>query len=136
MATLLFAALLTVTGKPELASTHGFNTSGMLGTCSVLLFVVLLAHIQLREQFAGSSIVYMEYFYFLMYAVLVAVTANTYLFSMRAAPSATVQAPVSTFFEMVRSRRMTPPGMSIRLSALFNSGKERSIVTGSGCPTV
>ena len=87
VAALLFSALLTVTAKPELVSVHGFNTSGVLGTCSVLFFVVLLAHIQLREQFAGSSIVYMEYFYFLMYALLVVAAANTYLFSMRAIPS-------------------------------------------------
>jgi hypothetical protein len=86
VATLLFSALLTVTAKPDLAETHGFNTSGVLGTCSVLFFVVLLAQIQLRGQFAGSAIVYMEYFYFLMYAVLVVVAANTYIFSMRAAP--------------------------------------------------
>lgn len=86
VAALLFSALLTVTAKPDLANVHGFNTSGVLGTCSVLFFVVLLAHTQLREQFAGSGIVYMEYFYFLMYALLVVVAANTYLFSMRAAP--------------------------------------------------
>lgn len=87
VATLLFSAMLTVTAKPDLSSIHGFNTTGVLGSCSVLFFVVLLAHIQLREQFAGSSIVYMEYFYFLMYVVLVAAAANTYLFSMRAVPS-------------------------------------------------
>jgi hypothetical protein len=45
-----------------------------------------MAHIQLREQYAGSGIVYMEYFYFMMYAVLVLVGVNTYLFSMRAVP--------------------------------------------------
>ena len=86
VAALLFSALLTVTAKTDLAETHGFNTTGVLGTCSVLFFVVLLAHVQLREQFAGSGIVYMEYFYFLMYAMLVVAAANTYLFSMRAAP--------------------------------------------------
>ena len=86
VATLLFSAMLTVTAKSDLAGTHGFNTTAVLGTCSMLFFVVLLAHIQLREQFAGSGIVYMEHFYFMMYAVLVLVGANTYLFSMRAVP--------------------------------------------------
>ncbi len=87
VAALLFSSLLTITAKPKLVEIHGFNTTGVLGTCSVLFFVVLLAHIQLREEFAGSSIVYMEYFYFLMYAMLVAAAANTYLFSMSTAPS-------------------------------------------------
>jgi len=87
VAALLFSALLTITAKSDLANTHGFNTSAVLGTCSVLFFVVLLAHVQLREQFAGSSIVYIEFFYFLMYALLVVAAANTYIFSMKAAPS-------------------------------------------------
>lgn len=87
VASLLFAALLTVTRKPELASAHGFSTSGVLGTCSALFFVVVLAHIQLRDQFAGARVVYLELFYFLMYGMLVAVAVNTYLFSRQAFPS-------------------------------------------------
>lgn len=85
VAALLFGGLLTVSADPDLASRHGLTTSGVIGACSALFFVVLLAHIQLREQFAGTSIVYMECFYFLMYGLLVVASANTYLFSMRAA---------------------------------------------------
>ena len=84
VASLLFAALLTVSQNEKYSSRLGFNTSGFIGACSALFFVVMLAHIQLREQFAGSSIVYIEYFYILMYFLLVAATANTYLFSVRA----------------------------------------------------
>ncbi|VAW89817.1 Methyl-accepting chemotaxis protein [hydrothermal vent metagenome] len=84
VATLLFSALLTVSAKEELSSTLGFSTSGFIGASSALFFVVMLAHIQLREQFAGASIVYIEYFYVLMYGLLVTATANTYLFSINA----------------------------------------------------
>lgn len=83
VASLLFAALLTVSDNEELSSRLGFSTSGFIGAASALFFVVMLAHIQLREQFAGTSIVYIEYFYILMYAMLVIATANTYLFSIR-----------------------------------------------------
>ena len=83
VATLLFAALLTVSARAELSERLGFNVSGFIGASSALFFVVMLAHIQLREQFAGSGIVYIEYFYILMYALLVVATANTYLFSIR-----------------------------------------------------
>ncbi|WP_020589078.1 hypothetical protein [Desulfobacter curvatus] len=79
----LVAALLTVSENDELSNRFGFNTSGFIGASSALFFVVLLAHIQLREQFACASIVYIEYFYILMYALLAAATANTYLFSIR-----------------------------------------------------
>jgi len=83
VATLLFAALLTISDRAELSERFGFSVSGFIGAASALFFVVMLAHIQLREQFAGSGIVYIEYFYILMYALLVAATANTYLFSLR-----------------------------------------------------
>lgn len=86
VAALLFAALLTISEVPDLANRHGFNTTGLIGACSALFFVVLLAHIQLREQFAGSGIVYIEYFFFLMYAILVLAAANTYMFCMKSAP--------------------------------------------------
>ncbi len=84
VATLLFAALLTVTEDENLSGKLGFNTSGFIGASSALFFVVLLAHIQLREQFSGTGIVYIEYFYIIMYALLVMATANSYLFSVRA----------------------------------------------------
>ena len=83
VASLLFAALLTVSCQPEITDRLGFNASGFIGASSALFFVVMLAHIQLREQFSGSSIVYIEYFYILMYLFLVITTANTYLFSIR-----------------------------------------------------
>jgi len=83
VAMLLFAALLTVSANDELSSRLGFNASGFIAGSSALFFVVLLAHIQLRQQFAGSSIVYIEYFYILMYLLLVLATVNTYLFSIR-----------------------------------------------------
>jgi len=82
VATLLFSALLTVSNNDQLSDRLGFNVSGFIGACSALFFVVMLAHIQLREQFPGSETVYIEYFYILMYGLLVTATANTYLFSI------------------------------------------------------
>jgi len=77
---LLFAALMTVTSDEKKAGILGFSTSGVLGTTSALFFVVMLAHIQLREQFTGG-VVYLEYFYFMMYVVILVISVNTYLFS-------------------------------------------------------
>jgi hypothetical protein len=83
VASLLFAAMLTISDKDKLSDRLGFNVSGFIGACSALFFVILLSHIQLREQFAGTSIVYIEYFYIMMYVMLVAATVNTYLFATR-----------------------------------------------------
>lgn len=80
--TLLFGALMTITRQDGLMARHGANTSNVIGTCSVLFFVVLLAHVQLRDGFAGSHIVYLEYFYFMMYFLFLGVSVNTYLFAL------------------------------------------------------
>jgi hypothetical protein len=83
VASLLFAALLTVSHKKQHSQRLGFNATGFINTSSALFFVVMLAHIQLREKFEATSIVYMEYFYILMYCVLIITTANVYLFSIK-----------------------------------------------------
>lgn len=83
VAVLLFAALLTVSDSQEKNERLGFNTTGFLGMGSALFFVILIAHIQLREQFAGARVVYLEYYYILMYVMLVVCTLNTYLFAIR-----------------------------------------------------
>jgi hypothetical protein len=82
VAVLLFAAMLTVTDNESLSEKIGFNATNFIAATSALFFVVMLAHIQLREQFSGAGIVYIEYFYIIMYGLLVVATANTYLFSI------------------------------------------------------
>ena len=82
---LLYGALLTISDDPELSERYGFSASGVIGSCSALFFVVLLAHMQLREQFAGMEVVYIEYFYFLLYVLIAAASAYAYLFAARRA---------------------------------------------------
>jgi hypothetical protein len=82
---LLFGALLTITDDPDLSERFGFNASSVIGSCSALFFVVLLAHMQLRQEFAGWTVVYIEYFYFLMYVLLVLGAAYAYMFAARKA---------------------------------------------------
>ena len=54
---------------------------GVLGTCSALFFVVILSHIQVRSEFAGSGLVYIEYFYLILYAYLILVALNAWVLS-------------------------------------------------------
>lgn len=84
VAILLFSALLTVSDKPNRIQLMGFSVSQFIGGASALFFVVLIAHIQLREQFFSYPIVYLERFYILMYCYLALVTANAYCFTIRA----------------------------------------------------
>lgn len=83
VALLLFGALMTVTRDAEQSKRFGSNTSFILATCSALFFVVLLAHVQVRRQFAGSGMVYIEYFYLVMYVALLFTAVNAYLFSLK-----------------------------------------------------
>ena len=80
---LLFAAVMMISRDHEQAGLFGFSTSGVTGTCSALFFVVLLSHIQVRSMFAGSGLVYIEYFYLIMYGMILVVTLNAYLFSLK-----------------------------------------------------
>ncbi len=81
IASLAFATLLMMTKDEKQASTHGINTSGVIGVCSGLFFLVLLSQVQIREQFAGSNIVYLEFLYPIMNITLLGVAANSYIFS-------------------------------------------------------
>lgn len=81
VATLLFALLMTVTAEPKKREAVGFNFTGGISIVSALFFVVLIAHIQLREQFSEDGIVYVEYFFLLMYFLMIMLIINTYFFS-------------------------------------------------------
>ena len=79
---LLFAALMTATSDEEKAKAFGFNPSGVVRLCSALFFVVLLAHIQLRNTITGQEIMFLEYFYFSVYLAILLVPLHSFLFWM------------------------------------------------------
>ncbi|ELS04895.1 hypothetical protein Xen7305DRAFT_00046310 [Xenococcus sp. PCC 7305] len=81
IACLVFATLMMITKNEEQSSLFGLNTSDVIEVCAGLFFVVLLSQVQIREQFAGSRIVYLEFFYPLMYVNLLGVSVNSYIFS-------------------------------------------------------
>jgi len=82
VAMLLFGMIMMITNDPKKTEKFGLNTAGVIGSCSALFFTVMLSHIQLKQQFEGVGIIYMEYFYFLMYFVILLVALNSYLFSI------------------------------------------------------
>lgn len=89
VAVLLFALLMTVTAEPRKREAVGFNFTGVISIVSALFFVVLISHIQLREQFSEDGIVYIEYFFLLMYFLMIMLIINTYFFSRGRAVSST-----------------------------------------------
>jgi hypothetical protein len=76
---MLLATLITVSRSPDKGEKFGANPFAILGACSALFFIVLLSHIQLRQQLAVSDIMYMEYFYFVMYIAILWVSISAFL---------------------------------------------------------
>ncbi len=78
---LLFSVIMTVTADEEQAGIFGFSTSGALGTSAALFFVVVVAHVQLRESLASPVVVYLEWFYLITYVAILLVSIDIYLFT-------------------------------------------------------
>ena len=76
---LAFAVLMTIRSNGSRQHRFGFSTTQVMTTLGALFFAVLMAHQSLRQQFEG--VVYFEYFYFLMYLVLLGVAVVAILVS-------------------------------------------------------
>ena len=82
---MLFALIVTMSRSKEHSNFLGFSVSSVVQSCTALFFVILIAHVQLREELSSNSIVYLEFFYFVSYVVLLLVTINSILFSANVA---------------------------------------------------
>ncbi len=77
--TILFGLLLSMSTNEEQSDRFGFDNLAVLGACSGLLFVVIMAHIEWRTRFPGSQLSYLECFYLITYLLIVLVGFNGYL---------------------------------------------------------
>ncbi len=80
VAFLVFAILMTQSRNPEKMELTGFNSSSVLGYCASLYFVLIVSHVYTREKLASGHIVYIEYFYFVMYFILLWISLMSLLF--------------------------------------------------------
>ena len=78
---MLFAMLLIGSKSHERRAVFGFTAMDVLLGCSGLFFVVIFAHMSLREALSPSSIMYFEYFYFATYVAFLFVSINSILFA-------------------------------------------------------
>jgi hypothetical protein len=76
---MLFGLLQSVGRDKGEVERLGFNTLTVYGACSGLFFISLLGHIQIRREFSGSGVVYVEYFYIMSYVVLLLVSVFAFL---------------------------------------------------------
>ena len=81
---MLYAIVITMSTDQERKDFLGFNASGVVASCSALFFVALIAHVQMRNELAANSVVYLEYFYLITYVFILMITANAVLLSLNA----------------------------------------------------
>jgi hypothetical protein len=78
---LLFSLIIMMTSNKNLSSKFSASVSSAIGSSAGIFFVVLLAHIDIRKQFPGSGVVYIEYFYLLSYIFILATAFAIYTFN-------------------------------------------------------
>ena len=76
---LIFFVLLLSASDAAIKTRFGISTFGVLGTCSGLLFAVILKDTQIRQAVSPGQIVYIEALPFLLYAALLLVAVNALL---------------------------------------------------------
>jgi hypothetical protein len=79
VALLLFVVLALTTNDDDLQRRFGFNTAGVVGSASGLLFAVILKHSQIRGAIGSSHIAYLEVLPFVLYFFVVLVALNAIL---------------------------------------------------------
>ncbi len=78
---MLYALVLTISRKETSLRFFGFDVSTLIASSSALFFLLLIMHVQLRDELSTNSIVYMEYFYLVSYITILMITVNSILFS-------------------------------------------------------
>lgn len=76
---LCFSTLLSNTLIDKKREMYDFDYLTILTECAALFFVVLLAHIHLREVFAHEGVIYLEYMHVLAYLCIIFVALNALL---------------------------------------------------------
>lgn len=82
MAFMLFGTLILIYVLEAKAEKFDFSAAGVLAACTGLFFSVVLTHNGLRESIASNGILYLEYFYFILYAAIIVVIVDAFLVAL------------------------------------------------------
>lgn len=83
VAALLFGMLIMVSKHSSKVTATGVKGGDVLRAGVTLLFPVLVAQVNLRSRLGSSTVIYIEYFYFVLYAAILGVSANALLFTLK-----------------------------------------------------
>jgi hypothetical protein len=77
---MLFGVLMLTTRRQDRRDSSGWNSTNALAFCAALFFVVIVSHVNLRQQVSAGGILYLGWFYFLTYFAILLVSVNAILF--------------------------------------------------------
>lgn len=72
---------VVMTSSKQAGELLGFSGFGVLEVCAAFFFVVIIAQIEVRDSLQVSEIIYLDYFYFVIYMMLLGVSINSILFT-------------------------------------------------------
>lgn len=81
VAVILFVVMLFKTKREDRTQWLGFTALDIVAICTALFFTVVVAHVSLRSDLHAAVIVYLEYFYLVMYLIILCVSVNALLFA-------------------------------------------------------
>ena len=82
VACLLFGLLIVGSKQQSKVAATGFKATDVVRASVALLFPALIAQVNLRTKIGSSTIIYIEYFYFVLYTAILGVSANALLFTL------------------------------------------------------
>lgn len=77
---MLFGVLMLTTRRRDRRDSAGWSSTNVLAYAAALFFVVIVSHVNLRQQVSANGILYLGYFYFLTYLAILLVSINAILF--------------------------------------------------------
>ena len=77
---MIFALMIISTKHAEKIRFLNVTAKDVLSICAYLFFVVILTQLNLRGKISSEKILYIEYFYFVMYFMILSVSMNAIVF--------------------------------------------------------
>ena len=81
VAGIIFSLFLIITAVKDRVEKFAYNCSFILGASAGLFFSIIIAHSQLRNSLQLNEIVYLEYFYIVLYVMILLLAVDSFLFS-------------------------------------------------------
>ncbi len=77
---MLFGVLILTTRRQTLRDSAGWSSTNVLAYTAALFFVIIVSHVNLRQQVSANGVLYLGWFYILTYLAILLVSINAVVF--------------------------------------------------------